>query len=390
MILDTTLREGVQSRLWRLSDAQRMSLGRDLARAGIREIEVGCAGRDPALGSLVRTVRKAGARALVWCPARIDLVAVARASDPDGVCLSVPVSEIQLRQRLRMDRSTLLRNLEECLNLLSGCEVVLGLEDASRAAHGLLEQISELARRHQVRRLRFADTLGLLDPSATARAVRWLGDISGLPVGFHGHDDFGMAVANAVAALDAGAESVDASLMGWGERAGITSLETLAAWLVLRRGELGPDPRRLSELAHRTARHARIAIPSNRAIVGSDLFRCGSGLHVDGLQKTPQLYEPFDPSELGMTRRLEYGTQTGKAAVRSLLEPGDHPLDNHHLDRLVESIRTQARLRGKPLTEKEVLTLSRRSPSSPLPSGVDTHRPTPQSLVPSHGDPSCP
>lgn len=390
MILDTTLREGVQSRLWRLTDAQRMALGRDLARAGIREIEAGCAGRDPALASLVRTIRKAGARALVWCPARPDLVEVAKATTPDAICLSVPVSEIQLRQRLRMDRSVLLTTLGHCLARLEGHEVVLGLEDASRAASGLLEQVASLARSHGVRRLRFADTLGLLDPSATTRMVRWLGEISGLPIGFHGHDDFGMATANAIAALDAGAESVDASLMGWGERAGITSIETLAAWLVLRRGELGPDPRRLSALAHRTARHAKLVIPETRAIVGTELFRCGSGLHVDGIRKDPRLYEPFDPSSLGMSRRLEYGAQTGKAAVRSLLAPLDHPLDNHHLDRLVETIRARARLRGRPLTEKEVLSLSRRSPSSPCSDSTQSHRIPSPILVPSIGDRSCP
>lgn len=390
MILDTTLREGVQSRLWRLTDAQRMALGRDLARAGVREIEAGCAGRDAALPSLVATIRKAGARALVWCPTRPDLVEVARATRPDAVCLSVPVSEIQLRRRLRMDRSSLLSTLEACLVRLHGCDVLLGLEDASRAASGLLEEISELAGRYGVRRLRIADTLGLLDPSATGRLVRWLGETSKLPIGFHGHDDFGMATANAVAALDAGAESVDASLMGWGERAGIASLETVAAWLVLRRGELGPDPRRLSELARRTARHARLAVPETRAIVGSELFRCGSGLHVDGLRKDPDLYEPFDPSRLGRTRKLEYGSQTGKAAVRSLLAPLDHPIDAVHLDRLVESIRARARQRGKPLTEKEVLAMSRRCPSSEFPSGLSVHSPVPPSLVTSPGVPSCP
>lgn len=390
MILDTTLREGVQSRLWRLTDAQRMALGRDLARAGVREIEAGCVGRDPALASLVRTIRKAGARAMVWSPARPDLVDRARAARPDAVCLSIPVSEIQLRQRLRTDRTSLLSTLETCLVRLEGCDVVLGLEDGSRAANGLLEPIASLARRFGVRRLRIADTLGLLDPSATGRLVRWLGETSGLPIGFHGHDDFGMATANAVAALDAGAESVDASLMGWGERAGITSLETLAAWLVLRRGEIGPDPRRLSHLAHRTAAHAGLAIPQTRAIVGSELFRCGSGLHVDGLRKDPALYEPFDPSRLGMSRKLEYGAQTGKAAVRSLLAPLDHPLDAHHLDRLVESIRTRARQRGKPLTEKEVLTLSRRSPTSAFATSMAFEPSTNPILVPSHGDPSCP
>lgn len=390
MILDTTLREGVQSRLWRLTDAQRMALARDLARAGVREIEAGCAGRDPALPSLVRTIRKAGARALVWCPTRPDLVDAARAIRPDAVCLSIPVSEIQLRQRLRMDRTSLLASLEACLGRLEGCDVVLGLEDASRAAAGLLEQIASIARRFGVRRLRIADTLGLLDPSATARLVRWLGETSGLHIGFNGHDDFGMATANAVAALDAGAESVDASLMGWGERAGIASLETLAAWLVLRRGEVGPDPRRLLDLARRTARHAHLFVPETRAIVGSELFRCGSGLHVEGIRKDPSLYEPFDPSRLGLSRKLEYGSQTGKAAVRSLLAPFDHPLDTHHLDRLVETIRARARHRGKPLTEKEVLALSRRSPSSAFASSVAFDPSTLPSLVPSRGDSTCP
>jgi len=357
MILDTTLREGVQSRLWKLTDGHRMALARDLAKAGVREIEAGVAGRDPTLPSLVKTIRKAGSRALVWSPTRPDLLREAIRCDPDGICLSVPVSDIHLATRLGLDHAGILGRLDQCLGRLRGHAVVLGLEDASRASPELLERISDLARSHGVSRLRIADTLGLLDPAATTRLVAWLADISCLPIGFHGHDDFGMATANALAALDAGAESVDASLMGWGERAGIASLEQIAAWLVLRRGELGPDPARLAHLARRTARHAGLAIPSTRAIVGSDLFRCGSGLHVDGLNKDARLYEPFDPSLVGGRRTLEYGAQTGKSALRGILDPKRDSMTETVLDRMVEEVRSQARRRGRALSAREVLKL---------------------------------
>lgn len=375
MILDTTLREGVQSRLWKLTDRQRLALAHDLASAGVREIEVGCAGRDQALPALVRAVRRGGGKALVWCPSRADLLDAALDADPDGICLSVPVSDAHLGGRLGMDRSTLLRRLDELLARLEGRFVVLGLEDASRADPVLVERIAHLAGSHGVRRLRFADTLGLLDPAATGRVVSWLAEVSGLAIGFHGHDDFGMATANALAALDAGAECVDASLGGWGERAGIASLEQIAAWLVLRRGELGPDPARVAHLARRTASHAGVDIPSTRAILGCDLFRCGSGLHVDGLQKNPHLYEPFDPSRVGARRHLEFGAQTGRSALKNLLSALGHSLDPGALDRLVENVRTRARDRGSPLETAEVLALASNSPiSRPLP----------------HGAPACP
>jgi len=389
MILDTTLREGVQSRLWKLTDRQRLALARDLAAAGVREIEAGSAGRDHALPSLVRTVRAAGSKALVWSPTRTDLLAEALSCDPDGICLSVPVSEIHLRARIGVDRETMLRRLDDCLALLDGRFVVLGLEDASRAAPGFLEEVSTLARERGVSRLRIADTLGLLDPSSTARLVAWLGGISGLPIGFHGHDDFGMATANALAALDAGAACVDASLMGWGERAGIASTELVAAWLVFRRGELGPDPARLARLAHRTAKHTGLSIPSTRAIVGTDLFRCGSGLHVDGLQKDPRLYEPFEPSLLGRDRVIEYGAKTGRAALRKLLPPTGAPLHESALDSLVEQVRFRARQRGRPLSVAEVLQLRRRMPVAPTP--VDLVPSSPNNPpIPSHGDLPCP
>jgi len=374
VILDTTLREGVQSRLWRLTDRQRLALARDLAEAGIREIEVGCAGRDATLRPLVRAARRGGARALVWCPSRTDLLDAALSADPDGICLSVPASDLHLGERLGMDRDALLDRLDALLARLEGRFVVLGLEDASRADPVLVERIARLAGSHGVRRLRFADTLGLLDPAATGRVVSWLAGISGLPVGFHGHDDFGMATANALAALDAGAECVDASLGGWGERAGIASLEQMSAWLVLRRGELGPDPRRIAHLARRTAAHAGLDIAATRPIVGRDLFRCGSGLHVDGLQKSPRLYEPFDPEAVGARRHLEFGAQTGRAALRALLAGRGHALDPSALDRLVETVRTRARDRGSPLAPGEVATLA----ASLLPRNI------------LHGAPACP
>lgn len=362
VILDTTLREGVQSRLWKLTDGQRMSLARDLVDAGVREVEVGCAGRDALSPRLIRTVQRRGARAFVWTPARADLVRSALQGNPDGICLSIPVSPHQVATKLRTDRQGLLEMLRASLRILEGKFVVLGLEDASRADPDLLEQVALLAGSQGVSRLRIADTLGLLDPAATGRLVSWLARVSSLPVAFHGHDDFGMANANALSALDAGACSVDASLGGFGERAGIAGLEQLAAWLVLRRGERGPDPGRLADLARRTARHCGQILSSTRAVTGGDLFRCGSGLHVHGLQIDNTLYEPFSPESVGVRRTLEFGAQTGRAAIRTLFVSRGIPADSLELDSLVEHVRDTARSRGRALSAREVMALGPRGP----------------------------
>jgi homocitrate synthase NifV len=363
MILDSTLREGLQRHGLRLGLEQRWQLLAGLARAGVAEAEIGVCGRDPAVAVLARRARAAGLalRISVWCPMRIASLDHAARIRPDLVNLSIPTSSAHVRERLHLDQKGLERMLAEFVALArhKGLDQLsLGFEDASRTETATLLRLARLAEELGIRRLRLADTVGILDPSATTALVRRLRKGCRLELGFHGHNDFGLATANALAALDAGAASADATLLGVGERSGIAATEELGCFLHFRRG-LGLDPARLAELARAFQRAGSLAVAPWKAIVGEGLFHAESGMHVQGLQIDPALYEPFDPVRVGAARKLSLGGQSGRSAVRRYFSAHGMPLEPGLEEAVVMRIRAEAERLGRPLEHGEIADLGR-------------------------------
>lgn len=360
MILDTTLREGLQRYGVQLDFMARWRILEGLAQAGIAEAEVGVCGRDDELDLLVERARRAGLplRISVWCPLREESLRHARRISPDCLNLSIPVSEAHIRKRLKMDSSGVERLVRDTIGqaLSMGFPFVsLGLEDASRAHPDFLARLAGIAMDAGARRIRPADTVGVLDPLGVGRLVRRLRKQTRLEIGFHGHNDFGMGTANALAALDAGADSADATLLGIGERAGIAATEELAAFLKLRR-RAPLDPRILSDLCRFFARGADLPVLPWKPVVGSALFHAESGMHVQGLLIDPELYEPFPPEVVGTRRHLGIGRQTGASALRrKLASMGIEPPAD--LEPLVRRVRETAGVLGRTLEDSEILEL---------------------------------
>ena len=358
MILDSTLREGMQRYGLQLGLEDRWRLLAGLAQAGIPEAEIGVCGRDPSVAILAERTRAAGLpiRISVWCPLRIASLEHAARIRPDSVNLSIPTSEAHVRERLHLDQKGLERMVAAFVSLAAekGFDhLSLGFEDASRTEPAALQRLAGLAQDLGVRRLRLADTVGILDPAATASLVRKLRKCCQLEIGFHGHNDFGMATANALSALDAGASWADATLLGVGERSGIAATEELAAFLHFRRGaEL--DPGRVAELAREFIRAGALRVAPWKPIVGEALFHAESGMHVQGLLINPALYEPFDPSGVGAVRKLSLGRQSGRAAVRQHFSSLGTPLRPEEEGAVVSRIRAEAERLGRPLELGEV------------------------------------
>jgi homocitrate synthase NifV len=358
MILDSTLREGLQRYGLQLGLEDRWRLLAGLARAGIPEAEIGVCGRDPAVEILAQRSRAAGLpiRISVWCPLRIASLEHAARIRPDSVNLSIPTSEAHVRERLHLDPKGLERMVAEFVAMAAAQgldHLSLGFEDASRTDPATLERLAGLAQELGVRRLRLADTVGILDPAATASLVRRLRKSCRLEIGFHGHNDFGMATANALSALDAGATWVDATLLGVGERSGIAATEELASFLHFRRGR-GFDPGRVAELAREFIRVGALRVAPWKPIVGEALFHAESGMHVQGMLINPALYEPFDPSGVGAVRKLSLGRQSGRAAVRQHFSALGTPLRLEDEGAVVTRIQAEAQRLGRPLEPGEI------------------------------------
>ncbi|MFN2354837.1 MAG: LeuA family protein [Desulfopila sp.] len=324
-IIDTTLREGEQAPGVSFSLAEKKHIIDGLAGIGIDEVELGIASRliePPA--SLLRYCRRVHPRlsCSLWSRCMEKDIRFAAFLRPDILSLSLPVSEILLRDKLEKTRTWAGDCLSACLNIAEklGMAVSVGFEDAFRADPEFLVHMARVAERHGALRIRLADTLGTSTPAEVGERIGFLATIlNRTSLAIHCHNDFGMATANAIAALEHGADYADAALFGLGERCGCTRLEELAGFLTLKRqGQY--DLRRLPPLSRYVAKIAGRDISPDRPFIGEDIFTCESGLHLSALYKNPQTYEPYPPETVGAERRLLLGPKAGRQAILAHLE----------------------------------------------------------------------
>ena len=234
------------------------------------------------------------------------------------VNLSIPVSDLQLKNKLGKDRDWMLNTVTDYVTEACGMgmEVCVGGEDSSRADIELLLQVVERAQLAGARRFRFADTLGLLDPFTTFERIKRLKASTDLEIEMHAHDDLGMATANTVAAVIAGATHINTTVNGLGERAGNAPLEEAVMALRHLYGiESGIDTRQFPAISSLVAKASGRPVPVNKSIVGEGVFTHSSGIHVDGLLKNVTNYQGFDPAEVGREHRLVLGKYSGSKSV---------------------------------------------------------------------------
>ncbi|MDC7238893.1 MAG: hypothetical protein PQJ50_00900 [Spirochaetales bacterium] len=359
--MDSTLREGDQTPGVVLSRDEKVLIAESLVSAGIKDLEAGI----PAMGQdeirLLKDLSRLDARIICWCRAHKDDVEGALLAGTGAVHISLPVSDCLL-DTMGYSWNRVIDQVGEWGRVLRGSAdfLSIGAMDASRCSTEKLKEFASAAYRAGFGRLRLADTLGLARPRMIEEWAAELTDYRDI-LEFHGHNDFGMAVANSLTALEHGFSAVSMTLLGLGERAGNAPLEEV----LLGAGNLlgmntGVNLEEVVRIARMTAAFCKLDIPPNKPLLGDRINSHESGIHVAGLNKNPLSFKPYDPEPLGgAPQTIVWGRHSGRHSARSLFEELGIEYCEELIAPLLEKIRQTSMLLKRGLRQDEVLDLYR-------------------------------
>ncbi|MDH3392574.1 MAG: pyruvate carboxyltransferase [Desulfobulbaceae bacterium] len=362
-LVDSTLREGAQSVGVHFNRAEKIRIIELLVKIGIEEIELGLASDKAEIADLLASCRNTEneTRFAIWCRCRADDVRAATELRPDVLSLSVPSSDLHLERRLHRNRQWAIDSLRAAIEQARAANlpyISVGLEDASRADPKFLAELADTATTAGADRLRLADTVGTCNPTRIQEMVSHLREQTHLAIGIHAHNDFGMATANTITALTAGADWGDVSILGLGERAGMAKLEEVAGFLSLHNHHRSYRVELLKAACKIVSDATQRIIQPHHPIIGEAIFTCETGLHLQGLLREPSTYEPFDPQLVGSKRQLLFGTKIGQGAVEGLLANHQQSATPLMLQKITSAIREHAKNKQRPLTAGEIISPS--------------------------------
>jgi homocitrate synthase NifV len=361
-LIDTTLRDGEQAPGVVFSMNEKLRIAQMLSDIGIEELEVGSPFISDHEIKTIRKIVKSGFKfwSSCWSRACINDIKAAEKTGAEGINISYPVSDIQINA-IGKDKNWVLSTLPEIVKYARERfeYVSLGAQDASRADFNFLSQFIKMAEKLGVFRVRLADTVGILNPSSTYELIRKtkaLLSSNDIQIEFHGHNDLGMATANSISAIQAGANTVSVTVNGLGERSGNAALEEVIMAMKITLGiEINYDTSMFYDLCSYVESASGRKLHSSKPIIGDMTHKHESGIHINSLIHDKRTYEAYFAYEVGKSdSSFIFGTHSGSAALIEYFKNKGVYLTKSEATGLLAKVKHLSQIHKRSMTNDEV------------------------------------
>ncbi len=362
-VFDTTLRDGEQTPGVSLPVSYKIQIAKQLDKLGVDVIEAGFPSASKGEFEAVKEIANLGLNAKICGLARMvkgDIDAAIKA-DVDMVHIFIPTSKIQVEHTIKKSREEIIEISVECVEYVKdhGVECMFSAMDATRTEMDYLKRIYKAVEEAGVDIVNVPDTVGIATPFKFYDMIKELREHLKVPIDVHCHNDFGLATANTYAAVLAGADEVQVTVNGIGERAGNAALEEVVALLYAEGFKTNIRMEYLVETSRLVERLTGVKLPPNKPIVGENAFSHESGIHAHGVLKDARTFEPgiITPEMVGHKRRIVIGKHAGRHQIKKMLEDAGYVVDEESLTKIVEKVKELGD-KGKKVTDLDLFTIA--------------------------------